>query len=129
MLRYSYKMTGIDKRKLAVAAGYENSAQNKTCDTAVDQCILDSDLDMRREYRQKFGAVTYYGPDCPYGKWVFVSDMLQEIGIALEIEDDDACETCAGDKRVPTGKWKDDGWPEWKWCGKCGGTGVKGNEK
>lgn len=86
-MRYTYKISSIDKRKLARAAGYVDEDSSKEIDTAVDIRVLDSDPKIAEMYNAKLGAVSYYGPDTGIGyRLIYVSDMLEEVGITLEID-------------------------------------------
>lgn len=88
MPKYNGHIQYIDKRKL-----FEATDRPGECDTALPQtwcdapntaCDLwDTNWD---EVQAKMGAVWYYSPDNIWGDVLFVSDMLQELGIGIELE-------------------------------------------
>jgi hypothetical protein len=86
--RYNYKIQYLDKRDLFNATGrtgeFDTALPQTWCDLPNDNPIWATNWD---EVQAKMGAVWYYSPEnnlC--GEPLFVSEMLQDIGIQCELE-------------------------------------------
>ena len=83
--RYSWRVKYMDKQQLARAWVAYNGYEKCVWDNALPQSWFDEHYD---ELQAKHGAIWFYADHDLFGKPVFVTDMLRDMGIEFEVEFD-----------------------------------------